>query len=295
MATIQASIELKMKNILYLTDFSKQSEQALPVALALGRSYGATVHALHILTPAIPASCAEALKADDELAELEMQKVESQLAGVEHDTRVAQSMEVWPAIEQAIAQQHIDLIVLGTHGRTGAQKLLMGSVAEEIFRLSPVPVLTIGPDVHQNNAGPRFQRVLFATNFTPHSIAAAAYAASLAHEHKSRLLLFHVMRKQRPGDVAEESRFELSVAEAIHQLYETVPNQTELHITPEVAVEFGEPGDRIIDAARRRGADLIVMGVRDAARHLGAATHLDGAIAHKVVAHAPCPVLTIRG
>jgi nucleotide-binding universal stress UspA family protein len=295
MATTQAGIELKMKNILYLTDFSEPSEEALPVATAIARSYGATVHALHVLTPVIPESCPEAIKADDELAEMEMQKVESQLAGVDHDTRVAQAVEVWTAIDEAVAKQNIDLIVLGTHGRTGTQKLLMGSVAEEIFRRSSVPVLTIGPDVRLNNRGPRFQRVLFATNFTPHSLSAAAYAASLAHENQSRLVLLHVMRKRQAGDAAEESGFEMSVAEAIHQLYETVPRSAELGIPPEVAVEFGEPGDRIIEAARQRGADLIVMGVRDAAGHIGAATHLDRAIAHKVVAHAPCPVLTVRG
>jgi nucleotide-binding universal stress UspA family protein len=295
MGTTQAGIELKMKNILYLTDFSEPSEEALPVAVAIARSYGATVHALHILTPAIPASCPEAIKADDELAEIEMQKVESQLAGVDHDTRVAPTMEVWPAIEQAIAKQNIDLIVLGTHGRTGAQKLLMGSVAEEIFRRSSVPVLTIGPDVRPGTCGPRFQRVLFATNFKTHSLSAASYALSLAHENQSRLVLLHVMGKRQAGEAADDSRFEMSVAEAIHQLYETVPKSAEMGISPEVAVEFGEPAERIIEAARERGADLIVMGVHDAAGHIGAATHLERAVAHKVVAHAPCPVLTVRG
>lgn len=295
MPATQTRIELKMKNILYLTDFSEPSREALPIAVAIARSYSATVHALHVLTPVIPASCPEALEADRELADMEMQKLESQLAGVDHDTRVVPTMEVWAAIEQAIAKQQIDLIVLGTHGRTGAPKLLMGSIAEEIFRRSSVPVLTIGPNVGLNAHGPRFQRILFATNFTAHSIAAASYAASLAHENESRLILLHVMRKRQSGDGAEESRFEMSVAEAIHQLYETVPKSAEQGIAPEVAVEFGEPGERIIEAARQRGADLIVMGVRDAAGHLGAATHLERAIAHKVVACASCPVLTVRG
>ena len=86
-----------------------------------------------------------------------------------------------------------------------------------------------------------------------------------------------------------------SPADSTNEFSITVPRSAELGIPPEVAVEFGEPGDRIIEAARQRGADLIVMGVRDAAGHIGAATHLDRAIAHKVVAHAPCPVLTVRG
>jgi len=295
MTTTRASSQLQLKSILYLTDFSEPSEEALPFALAIARNYGATVHALHILSPVIPESCPGAIKADDDLAEMEMQKVESQLVGVDHDSRVVLGMEVWPAIDQEIAKHHVDLIVLGTHGRTGAQKLLMGSVAEEIFRRSSVPVLTIGPDVRTSTHSPRFHRVLFATNFTPHSVSAASYAVSLAHENQARLVLLHVMRKREAGNAAEENRFEMSVAEAIHQLYEIVPKSAEQGLSPEVAVEVGEPADSIIEAARKRGADLIVMGVRDAAGHLGVATHLDRAVAHRVVAHAPCPVLTVRG
>ena len=177
-------------------------------------------------------------------AEMEMQKVESKLVGIDHDAQVLQGMEIGAAIDQTIAKHHIDLIVLGTHGRTGTQKLLMGSVAEEIFRRSSVPVLTIGPHVRTSTHSPRFYRVLFATNFTSHSVPAASYAVSLAQENQARLILLHVMRKREPSNAAEESQFEMSVAEAIHQLYETVPKSVELGVSPEVAVEFGEPSER---------------------------------------------------
>lgn len=295
MTTARTESQLELKNILYLTDFSEPSERALPFAVMVARKYGATVHALHVLAPAIRTPHPKATRADDDVAEIEMQKVQSQLAGVDHETRIEQAAEMWPAIAQSIADEHIDLIVVGTHGRTGAEKLMMGSVAEEIFRRSSVPVLTIGPDVRTSTHSPQFHRVLFATNFAPHSVSAGVYAASLAHENGARLVLLHVMRKRRPGDPKDENRFEISVAEAIHQLYEAVPDAPELGLVREVAVEFGEPGARIVEVARQRGADLIVLGVRDAAEHLGAATHLDRAIAHRVVAHASCPVLTVRG
>jgi nucleotide-binding universal stress UspA family protein len=74
MTTIRARSQLELKNILYLTDFSEPSEEALPFAVAIARNYGATVYAVHILPPVIPDSCPEAIKADDDLAELEMQK-----------------------------------------------------------------------------------------------------------------------------------------------------------------------------------------------------------------------------
>jgi nucleotide-binding universal stress UspA family protein len=283
-----------LKSILYLTDFSEPSEAALPFAIAIARNYEGIVHALHILTPVIPDSRATAIQTDEELAEAEMRKVESQLVGVSHETIMERGVGVWPGVEQAIREHNIDLIVLGTHGRTGADKFILGSVAEEIFRRSSVPVLTIGPNVRSgahNRA--HFRRVLFATDFGPESTAAAPYAVSLATENQARLVLVHVVRNPKQRKDNSQRLFEISVAEATHQLYEVVPNDSEFW-PPEIAVEYGEAGDRIVDSAKQRGADLIVLGVRSAAGHLGAATHLERNTAHKIVAHAHCPVLTVR-
>jgi nucleotide-binding universal stress UspA family protein len=296
MRTVQAPTQVAFKNILFLTDFSKPSEAALPFAIAIARNFEGTIYVLHVLTPIIPESCPAAITADEELSEVEMQKVESQLAGVVHETTMERGVGVWPAIEQALEVHHIDLVVLGTHGRTGAQKFLLGSVAEEIFRRSPVPVLTIGPGVRSGaHNGARFHRVLFATDFTPESKAAAPYAVSLVRESQARLVLLHVMRKPKQGNDNDQRLFDVSVAEAINQLYDSCPEGADLDNRPEVAVEYGEPADRIVEAAKQRRADLIVLGVRNAAGRLGAATHLERATAHKVVAHAPCPVITVRG
>jgi nucleotide-binding universal stress UspA family protein len=202
---------------------------------------------------------------------------------------------VWSAVEQAIEEHEVDLIVLGTHGRTGAKKFLLGSVAEEIFRRSPVPVLTIGPEVWSSvHTGGRFHRVLLASDFTPASAAAAPYALSLAQESGAHLLLVHVMRKPDSRNEREVTRFQLSVAEAIQHLYETVPDHAELSTAPDVSLEYGDPAERILTVAREKRADLIVLGLRDSAGHIGAATHLERATAHKIVAHANCPVLTVR-
>jgi nucleotide-binding universal stress UspA family protein len=295
------STPAKVRNILYLTDFSEPSEAALPFATTLGRGYGARVYALHVLLLApypymTPGVTAAALKAEKENAQREMQCVESRLAGLEHRTLVERGIKVWPAVRRAIEDDDVDLIVLGTHGRTGAEKLLLGSVAEEIFRRSPVPVLTIGPGVRSSvHNGGRFRRVLFATDFTPESLAGAPYAVTLARENQARLLLLAVMRKPDSTNECDNRLFEISVAEAMHRLYEIVPQNVKLELSPEVAVEYGEPAECIVQVARRHGADLIVLGVRDAAGRIGAATHLERATAHKIVAQAPCPVLTVRG
>jgi nucleotide-binding universal stress UspA family protein len=183
---------------------------------------------------------------------------------------------------------------LGTHGRTGAMKLLLGSVAEEIFRRASVPVLTIGPSVRKAaHSGGRFHRVLFPTDFAPEAQGAAPYAVSMAQENQARLLLLNVMRD--PALKGTDKTAQDSVANVMHQLYELVPQVAELWCRPEATVRFGNPSERILEVASEHDADLIVLGVRDAAGRLGAATHLERTTAHKVVAHAACPVLTVRG
>lgn len=299
MKAIETGTRLTLKNILFLTDFSEPSENAIPFATAIAREYESNVYALHVLTPvplayASPESAGAAIEGLEEGAQAGMQRVDAQLAGAPHETMIVRGESVWPAVEKALSEWEIDLVILGTHGRTGAMKLLLGSVAEEIFRRAKVPVLTIGPSVRKGiYGGGQFRRVLFATDFTTEAEAAAPYAISMAQENQARLLLLHVMRN--PDPKASRRTAQDSVANVMHQLYELVPPEAELWCRPEATVRFGNPAERILEAAVELEADLIVLGVRDAAGYLGAATHLERTTAHKVVAHATCPVLTVRG
>lgn len=299
MTTVETSARILLKNILYLTDFSEPSEAALPFGLAIARSYGAKFHVLHVAVPpayvyATPEMAAEAIERQEENAEAEMLRVEAQLVGLPHETTVVRGTRVWPALEGAMKDAQIDLVVLGTHGRTGAQKLLMGSVAEEIFRRSPVPVLTIGPQVRRGlHSDARFHGVLFPTDFKTESVHAAPYAISFAQENQAKLVLLHVI--PRSEEQAEATPGEVSVADAMYQLQEMIPQGAELWCRPEPVVEYGQPAEKILEATTERGVDLIVLGVRQATGHLSAATHLERSTAHKVVAHAVCPVLTVRG
>jgi nucleotide-binding universal stress UspA family protein len=311
MEKVACSTPISIKNILFLTDFSEPSEVALPFATSIARGYGARVYALHVFSPN-PNVCGApgklAIAAIETGEQAAKARIESQLAGLEHETIVDWSVDLWDAVQRTTKENNIDLIVMGTHGRTGADKFFMGSVAEEIFRRSPVPVLTIGPHVRSSvHTAGRFHRILFPTDFTAASEAAAPYAISLVQENNAKLVLLHVMRtpelpngKSRNTNSGNERsendqrRFELSVAEAIHQLYETVPTDADLCFPPQSIVEYGDPADRILSAAKERSSDLIVLGVRDASGRIGAVTHLARATAHKVVVHAPCPVLTVR-
>jgi nucleotide-binding universal stress UspA family protein len=299
MRAIEAGLRLTLKNILLLTDFSEPSELAVPFATAIAREYESKVYAMHVLTPvplgyASPESAATAIEGFEEGAQAGMQRLDAELVGVPHDVMLVRGESVWPPVEIALGEYEIELVILGTHGRTGTMKLLLGSVAEEIFRRAMVPVLTIGPSVKKGlHSGGQFRRVLFATDFTLEAQAAAPYAISMAEENQARLLLLHVMRD--PDTKSNRRTSQDSVANVMYQLYELVPEEAELWCHPKATVRFGNPAERILEAAVELEADLIVLGVRGASEHLSAATHLERTTAHKVVAHAPCPVLTVRG
>lgn len=297
MLNLENRTRIGLKNVLYLTDFSASSEAALPIARGMASAYGASLHALHVVLPDPYAGMSEMApalaEAREEAAKVHMRQLKAQLNGVAVKGYLIRDTAVWPAVEEAVAKHNIDLIVVGTSGRTAGTKWLLGSVAEEILRRSLVPVMTVGPFVRSESCRDgRFARVLFATDFEPESLAAVPYAISLAEENEAKVTLLYVA-----GDPAEHKRNaeeRVSVAEAMHLLDKLVPSEAALWCRPETVVEYGYPAEQILQVAKERGADLIVLGVRHT-RHLLVATHLEGSTVHQVVAGAPCAVLTVRG
>jgi nucleotide-binding universal stress UspA family protein len=299
MTTLQANKRIALQNILFLTDFSESSVNAAPFATSMARAYGSAVYALHVLVPSAytymtPDVSATLLDEEEDRARADMQRVEAQFSGLPREGMIERGAAVWPVLREVLKQREIDLIVLGTPGRTGVQKLLLGSSAEEVFRRAHVPVLTIGPAVQSGAHGRgRFRSVLFATDFNASSIAGAPYAVSLAQENQARLTLVHVLPKCKPGKPERDGG--RSVAEALHQLQELVPPEAELWCRPEAMVQHGDPAQQILAAAKQCEADLIVLGVRGMDHLAGAAVRVDRAIAYKLVVNARCPVLTLRG
>ena len=298
MTTVQTTNRISVKSILFLTDFSEPSAAALPLAASIAHSYGSEVHALHVLLPAplanmAPEMAASMLDQQEAMAKSEMQQLDAELMGVEHETHIERGVDIWPLLSEALNDWNIDLIVLGTHGRTGLRKFLMGSTAEEIFRRSSVPVLTIGPGMqYSTHRGGRFRCVLFATDFNTLSDTAAAYAISLAQESHARLVLLHVLPS--PGRSKFARPEELSVAEAMHRLRSLVPEEADLWCRPEALIKHGEVCQQILTNAEECGADLIVLGVRGMGALAGVTTHMQRATAYNVVIQAECPVLTLR-
>lgn len=128
--------------------------------------------------------------------------------------------------------------------------------------------------------------ILYPTDFSPESLAAAPYAISLAQENQARLYLLHVTK----GDVDDVPEASLKAA-----LRNLIPPRTEFSCDPKTFVESGEPAQKILDLAEELALDLIILGVKPAPALPGASTHLRMSTAYKVVAAAICPVLTVRG
>lgn len=297
MKEAQVDKRISLNNILFLTDFSWASEWALPFVRGIAQEYGAKVTALHVAVPDVltymtPDSLAAAIELQQDSALVEMKQIETQLVGIPHQVAVVAGKAVWAVVEPMLQDEQVDLIVVGTHGRTGLPKLLMGSTAEEIFRRSPVPVMTIGPSASKNEqSGARWQHVIFASDFTPESLAAAPHPISFAEENDAQLTLVHVIETWGQRKDANQNR--TTVVEALHQLHEIVPPEAELWCRPETIVEHGDPATRILALANQRSADLIVLGIRSTS-HVLVTNHLEKTIAHTIVAHATCPVLTVR-
>lgn len=299
-----------LKNILFTTDFSPCSQAALPFLHAIAVRYGSTVHVVHVLAPeatiGVPLDSFPELDADRYAAQAAMDAL---LAGDSFrnigTTATVERGQMWETLASLVAEKHADLIVLGTHGRRGLKKLVLGSTAEEIFRRAPCPVLTVGPrttneDMAQASVAP----ILFATDFSSGSRHALSYALSLARANNSHLIFLHAvlpamevvpaaldampLDMEISGQLAAEA-----LADARRQMAELIAAETPQEFKPEIIVECGLPAEMILSSAESKHAGLIVMGAHRASLH-SLAAHLPWATASKVVCQAPCPVLTVR-
>ncbi|HTA57231.1 MAG TPA: universal stress protein [Candidatus Baltobacteraceae bacterium] len=286
---------VSISKIMVTTDFSEISDRALDYAIALARRYDARIYLAHVITPD-PFQFAE-----PQLAQATYEKVRQaaeegiadilisgKLRGVPHEVLLEEG-NVWPSLDSLIVRNDIDLLVVGTHGRGKVQKLLMGSVAEEIFREADCAVLTVGPAVKSPNVKEvELNHILFATDFGAGAEKAAAYAFSLAQEQNATLTLLHVI--ESAAAYTEESvarQREINVV----RMKQLMPAGTENWCKPDFRATFGAAAEEILIAARESKADLIVMGAK--ARN-SLAGHAPLTIAYNVVTKSTCPVLTVR-
>jgi nucleotide-binding universal stress UspA family protein len=287
---------IRLTNILVAVDFSPVSERALEYAISLARRYEARILLAHVITSdtnvmAAPELMARTYESEVRSAEERMGEIliSGRLRGLPH-VMLIEHGSLWPTIEALISQHQIDLVVVGTQGTGGLQKMLLGSGAEQIFRQAKCPVLSVGPGV--KGELPReveFKNILFATDFGLGAEREAAYAFSFAQEHQANLTLLHVVTH---ADDYSEHGLGLKREAITHELAELVPVGGEIWCMPEFRMRLGEPVEEILQVAIEMKADLIVIGAQH--RKGLAAGHVPNSIAYKVVCGAPCPVLTVR-
>ena len=296
MATSPATKSATISRILFATDFSPCSELALSYAVALTSQFGASLQILHVLLPPnVPPALSDSLThipSDQKETERQFRLLENsgKLRRADHSVYIRRG-SVWQGIEEVLRSHHADVIVIGTHGHGGMKKVLVGSRAEEIVRLAPCPVLTVGPHVFRVPADLEFKRILYATDFLAGSLLAVPYVVCFAEKSQAALTLLHAIEDSAAVNSSIPERTPKGAFERMQQL---MPGDKKLHPPSHVLAKFGPPADTILKVAEEEKSDLIVMGVRPA-RAVVAATHIPRTVLNQVVSHAACPVLTVRG
>ena len=281
------------RRILAATDFSQTAGLALKCAHALAKQFQAKLYLVHVVPKELyfvaPESAAETLVKAKQHAQNELQKLATS-AGLDDEAHeeILGEGPVWPALQNIIESERIDVVVVGTHGRTPNKKLALGSVAEEVFRMADCAVLTVGPAKAAEGVATEFLELLYATNFKPHAERASSAAYFLEREQGAHLSVLHVVEDTNEGSRAGNTILRDFL---VNRMRKTMPAACLNRCEPDFRIRFGEPGEEILHTATECGANLIILGLRPAEKLAG---YLPSAVAYRIACQASCPVLTLR-
>jgi nucleotide-binding universal stress UspA family protein len=287
---------LEIKRIVCPVDFSEFSATAFEYAHSLARHYNAKLFIQHVAEPFISISpryvsqpvidqvyAQQVADAEEKIREMTKRR---SLNDVEHEVILERGAAADSILELAAAER-MDLIAMGTHGKRGLDRLVLGSVTERVLRKAPCPVLVVprpAQEAAKAAAEPgEFHQILYCTDFNEDSPRALEYALLLACRYKAGLSLLHVV------EGSNEKKLEPEKQAALQQLQAAIPLQTCGPVEP--AVRAGKPYEQILAHAAETGADLIALGVRGrSAVNLA----LFGSTTHRVIQLGSRPVLVVR-
>jgi nucleotide-binding universal stress UspA family protein len=299
---------LTLQRILCPIDFSESSRRALHFAKALSRWYEAPLTVLHVCVDlpifemaspfGHPTASAVVLQGE-QLAE--RQTAARRFVGDDAaDVVVREGTDAKAEILREAVSCGASLIVMGTHGRSGLDHLLLGSVAESVLQKAPCPILVVPP--HAELAGavaatPVFKRIVCAVDFSTGSLLAVNRALELAQEADATLILMHAIEFPIAlrevvfsTDVDTDRLHAAAEAEYLRRLRALVPARTRMFCTVATRVNEGKPAREITRVAAAEHADLIVMGVQGR----GAVDRMVfGSNTNAVIRSATCPVLVV--
>jgi nucleotide-binding universal stress UspA family protein len=302
---------MKIARILCPSDLSEASAHAAEWAVAVAGYYKAGVTALHVVRPILRVAPELPVPSREKpIEESETERVRKELdAQFQAMPPVASGLKVVIDVGQPVsrileraASLPADLIVMGTHGTSGFEHLVLGSVTEKVLRRARCPVLTVPPRAYSTSQLP-FKRLLCAVDFSDASLAAVTAAIALAGESGASLTLLHVLEwpwEEPPPPAIEELPVEQGIALAEFRRYseETAKKRLDSLIPDSIPstevvtrLSSGKPYVQILQVAAEERTDVIVIGVHG---RNPVDMALFGSTTNQVVRQATCPVLTLR-
>jgi nucleotide-binding universal stress UspA family protein len=294
MPLIEDRVSVSVKKILFATDFSPSSEKASVYVKRLAYRFSSSVEIAHVFDPSAVTSYEEAIiglpvaerrsEVRDRLARLKSEFTDT---GIKAETALSEGHRPFPALLKVAKEQGIDLIVAGTQSKSGVERLVLGSTAEDLIRNAEVPVLTVGPNARLPKDGSLvFKNIIYATDFSKESARAAIYALSFAQDSGAHLYFCYVLGYQA-DTTAKKDFLDEAFRSALNRM---IPQSSYDWCNPECVVGHGDAAKSILELADRVQADLIVLGARKASFWL---THIAHGLTPDLLAQATCPVMTV--
>ena len=290
---------IRITHVLCPVDFSEISRRALDHATAFAQWYEARLTVLNVF-PVMPVMDVPPLVLDDKGREEltgELRRFTAMVPStVPLELRVEQAESIPEGIQHHASSGDVDLLVMGSHGRSGFKRVLLGSVTERVIRQAQPPTLVVSARAYDvAPAGPvRFRRILCPVDFSEHSLRAVEYAVNLAEEIDAQLQLLHVVTLS-PEIKELESSFEhvreQAEADRLRRLNELIPSAASTNCAIQTAVRYGSAHRQILKAAGEQPSDLIVMGAQGRS---ALDTVIFGSNTARVARGACCPVLVVR-
>lgn len=299
---------LKMERILLATDFSAGAGRALAYASFFASAWEAHLDLLHVIPLWPDADLLGALDRPklDQIREEITRRLDglgSQLrrAGVKSLAHQDQGMPS-ERIIAAAQTYNANLVVVGSHGRSNLEHILLGSVAERVVKGAPCPVLTVrashlgakNSSSHERADDIRIRRILLASDLSECSLPAVDYAVQLANTFSASVTILHVIEWRSLGasftvdDFTEWDRLRESIESRLSDMAEQLRSKG---ATAQCVLKTGSPADAILDLAKEQACDMVVMGTHG---RRGVSRLLIGSVAEAVLRRADCPVLTVK-
>jgi nucleotide-binding universal stress UspA family protein len=306
-------MSLVIKRVLFATDFSACSEQARQWASFLGKRFGSSIDVIHVLefNPGMKEESPVAKIYLDHYHKEFGQQLESLKILLQNEIKeVFSHQRVGLPVDEICRfaqKENSDLIVLGTHGWSGIDRVLLGSTAERVVRGAPCPVVTVrlkdpgeGKTLHREQKAegtdgvPSLKRFLIPVDFSDCSLEAMEYGIEIAKLFGAQVVLLHVTEPRGYGigfTLSHHSKDEEIHLDLEKRLKEYVRVFQSQGLQIDYRLEGGFPVDQILEESNQFPPDLIVMGTHG---RKGFSKFVSGSVAEAVLRHSPCPVLTLK-